>query len=361
MMTRRIKLIASAVADPKTIRFEAAGKITLTPGPVREGGRGANRGFKRIGLAALSVVAAAPSFAAGVSADPGLRDDPGMARHAAGPVRVLEDIVLPSGDLADLYLPRVPRGRARLFEDAFPLVALLQGAQVDKSQYGRVASEVAGHGFVVVVPNHPNPLFRGGLFTEVEVVTEVFDAAVAADEDPGSPLYQVVDTASMGLIGHSFGGAVGLYAIAHCSPRPFRRCDPDEPTYTPPEALRAGAFYGTHLVSGDEVTDLDTSGAAVALIQGTRDGVATPLEAQATYPVLESPRALVEIDGATHYGLCDEEDPAGATEDPNEPTIDQDVATREIARWMALWLGNHLHHRRDAEPTIARQSSASGT
>jgi hypothetical protein len=48
-MTKRNKLIASALANPKTIRFEDACRIALALGFVHEGGRGSHRVFKRSG------------------------------------------------------------------------------------------------------------------------------------------------------------------------------------------------------------------------------------------------------------------------------------------------------------------------
>jgi len=48
-MTKRDKLIASALAHPKTIRFEDACRIAQSLGFVHEGGRGSHRVFKRSG------------------------------------------------------------------------------------------------------------------------------------------------------------------------------------------------------------------------------------------------------------------------------------------------------------------------
>lgn len=253
-------------------------------------------------------------------------------------------IRLPGGDEADVYFPSIAPRLRRLFEHSLPPVALLQGANVDKTEYSAVARTVSRHGFIVVVPNHRRavPPFPGEvLFAEVNTVDEVLAAMVAASEDPASPLYRMVDTRRMGLIGHSLGGSVGLYATAGlCVPQ---ICSAENPaSYVRPPALRAAVFYGANLVEAGEVTDLDTSGVAVALVQGELDGIAPPNEAERTYPTLEQPRALVKVEGANHYAICDDNNPAGARPDPVAPTLRQDVANATVGAWMGLWLRAHL-------------------
>lgn len=261
---------------------------------------------------------------------------------------------LDNGDAADVYAPRIhPRRRAR-YRDAFPMVALLQGANVDKAQYRGLGRRLARRGFVVVVPNHwrsfpgfPFPM----LFGEVEVVTAVHDTLLVADADPQSPLRQIIDTETMATLGHSLGGRVALEAIAGvCS---INLCSGyavdadfdgrDDNGFATPSALMAAALYGTNLVNftGD-IDDLDTSAAAVALIQGSLDGVATPEEAAASYPTLEQPRALITVHGANHYGITDDNKPAGAAPDPSAPTLSQDAAGYLIGRWTRLWLQAQL-------------------
>ncbi len=257
------------------------------------------------------------------------------------PVVRVQSVTLPRGDLADVYALDIPPRLRHRFTDALPLVAVLQGALVDKSHYQRLGRLLAMQGFVVVIPNHLRTLpgFPVAVaLTDVNVVTDVLTAISAADGDRTSPLYKIVDTNHMGLVGHSLGGSVGLYAVAGlCVPT---ICDG---TYQRPASLQAAAFYGTNLADNNgNVTDLDTSGIAVALVQGSRDGVAVPAEADLTYPTLEFPRALITIEGANHFAICDEDNPVGANPDPNAPTLDQDLATAYVARWTGLWLRMQL-------------------
>jgi dienelactone hydrolase len=273
-------------------------------------------------------------------------DDASAFQAQSPSVRTLM-LTLDNGDAADVYLPRIRSRFPDWFEDSLPLVAVLQGALVDKSQYRKLAIQLARRGHVVVVPNHfrifppafPDPV----LFSEVSVVTAVYTTMVAADADPSSPLFRVVDTESMAVIGHSLGGRVGLTALAGvCEPA---ICTAPDGTYTPPAALRTGAFYGTNMLGFDGVvTDLDTSGAAVALVQGSLDGISTPDEADATYPTLESPRARIDIEGANHYGITDQNDPPGAGPDPLQPTLPQSVANYYVAQWIGHWLRFHLRN-----------------
>jgi dienelactone hydrolase len=255
-------------------------------------------------------------------------------------------VTLPDGAPADVYLPRVPSPAAGLFEDAFPVVAVLQGANVDKSQYSRVSRLLAVRGFVVVVPNTlrvvgpppPAPQPPPGLFATEQVVNTVLAAVTALDADPASPLYKVTDTDSLGVLGHSFGGAAALFASAGVCQPPF--CFG---AYARPPQLRAAALYGTNLATGTTLDqDVDTTGVAVQLIQGTRDGIAPPVEAQVTFRSLERPRAYSPVRGANHYGITDTDDPPGAVPDPNEPTISQERANQRVAALAAAWFWRYL-------------------
>ncbi len=279
--------------------------------------------------------AAAPTPAAGSapsSAPSGAAASTALVSGRVGTVSV----VLSAGDPADVYYPVVPDRLRGLLTDAFPVVAVLQGANVDKRFYSGLGRQLARQGFVVVVPNRARivgpPVPQ--LFTSTTAITEVLDYARQADVDPASPVYRVTDAGSLGLVGHSFGGAVGLFASAGVCQPPL--C---EPPFVRPKELRAAAFYGTNVATGEVLDrDLDTSGVAVALVQGTRDTIAPPVEALVTYRSLERPRALITIEGANHYGITDVDDPEGAVPDPADPTIGQQQSVRLVARWSGLWL-----------------------
>lgn len=233
-----------------------------------------------------------------------------------------------SGDAVDVYFPRARRPA--------PVVVLLQGANVDKGNYSTWASDIAALGFVVAVPNHSRALGPGmtGLFTSEEVVTQTFEFAVAEGARRESPLRGHVDPQSLAILGHSFGGVAGLFAVqGSCAP-PF--CTPGK--YTRPAALKAAAFWGTNLKAGPGVMPIDTSAAPVALLQGTLDGKALPADGVLTFAQLEAPKAYITFEGANHYGITNANDPAGAAPDPTAPTLDQDTAIVETALFAGLFL-----------------------
>ncbi|MBK1719620.1 alpha/beta hydrolase family protein [Thiocystis violacea] len=240
---------------------------------------------------------------------------------------------LPSGDLADVHAPIVSPRLNRYFEDAFPLVILLQGARVDKSRYAQFGQRLAARGYVVVIPNHEQviPGFGLALFTEVGVVSHVLDRMRLADEDPSSRLFQIVDTERLGLVGHSFGGGIAINAAAGICERPFACQD----SFERPDALKAIVVYGGNRPDFEG----DTSGVAVALLQGTLDGVADPEKAEQTLPLLQPPHALIHVTGANHYGICNEDDPEA---DASTPTLDQQRGLDQIVGWTSLWLESHL-------------------
>ncbi|MEG3880100.1 alpha/beta hydrolase, partial [Microcoleus sp. herbarium7] len=123
-----------------------------------------------------------------------------------------------NNDLADIYYPKSSELSSGKY--SFSIVLLLQGALVDKSFYSDYASLVARYGFVVVVPNHfrplpTNPSSPPSLLSETSQIGAVLSQMAVENTKPTSPIVGVVDTQRLGLLGHSFGGAVGLSAIAN--------------------------------------------------------------------------------------------------------------------------------------------------
>lgn len=240
-------------------------------------------------------------------------------------------------DAADIYYPvlsdTVPN------ENSLPIALFLQGALVDKSDYSNFASTVARYGFVVVVPNHiktaTSPMGSvTGFIAEQQQVNDVLTYMVAEDSNPSSPVTGLLDSSNLVLLGHSFGGAVGLAATQDI-------CVPVLCTeqFDRPNELKGGAFYGTNFLLGQSsgaIPPIDNDGIPTALVQGSRDSVATPAESEATYAQIQDPpKALITVLGANHYGITNEDNPI---REPVRPTLEQDVATETIARWSALFL-----------------------
>lgn len=244
-----------------------------------------------------------------------------------------------NNDVADIYYPKPLDQNANTDTYSFPVALLLQGANVDKSDYSNFASTVASYGFVVVVPNHQQSLPQFG-FTGLLPDTSQIDAVqaqmAAENSNPASPVAGIVDTQKLALLGHSAGGAVGLSAIADiCIPG---LCQGD---YNRPDELVAGAFFGANLRNQNtqEFIPINNSGIPIALLQGTADSIALPERAEKTYEQIQTPpKALVEILGANHYGITNTNNPVGPIADKNTPTIPQDEAVETVGRWSGLFL-----------------------
>lgn len=146
---------------------------------------------------------------------------------------------------------------------------------VDKQFYSNYASILARYGFIVVVPNR----FRSlpgveGFFPDTALIRDTLSHMMSEDDRPESPVFQLVNTRMMVLLGHSFGGAVGLAALAgEC--QPFL-CEGELDL---PVEVKGGAFYGTNranLRGGVEPTP--NHGFPIAILAGGEDGVSTPDE-----------------------------------------------------------------------------------
>ncbi|MEG4105666.1 alpha/beta hydrolase [Microcoleus sp. S13_C5] len=266
-----------------------------------------------------------------------------------------------NNDLADIYYPKPSDLNSGNY--SFPIVLLLQGALVDKSFYSDYASHVARYGFVVVVPNHLrpspfNPSSPPNLAPETSQMAAVLSQMAIENTNPTSPIASVIDTQRLGLLGHSFGGAVGLSVIANkCLPELYLCQEP----FTRPKELLAGAFFGANLRNpiANEFVPIANDGIAVALIQGDIDGVALPDRAQSTFDQIQTPpKALITVMGANHFGITNVNNPAGAMPDRNTATLERAVGIETIARWSALFLRANMLKDRSAFDYIYSQGDA---
>ncbi|MDF5729316.1 MAG: alpha/beta hydrolase [Rhizonema sp. PD38] len=256
-----------------------------------------------------------------------------------------------TNSVADIYFPNPSNLKTDNY--SFPVTLLLQGANVDKSDYSNYASKVARYGFVVVVPNNARalPSLGRGFFPQTEQINAVLAQMRTENSNSNSPVAGIVNTQKLGLLGHSFGGGVGLSAIADvCLPR---FCS--EPTSLPTEVV-AAAFYATALVRTSdpnvlpvEYIPINNSRISVALLKGTLDGIIPPFLTDATYDNIQNPpKTLISLTGANHYGITNTSNPPGAFPDSNTPTILQDVVIETLARWSGLFLRASILNDQDA-------------
>ena len=282
---------------------------------------------------------------------PALPSDATQAAPSAAPV-LFTDVeqyeTNIAGDPTDIYIPINPEsdfGSVAETEVAveLPIALMLPGALVDPDQYSEFASQVAKYGFVVVVPSHVRSLpefgFEGEL-AEAAQITSVLNYMAAAQTDPDSPLAGRLMPDKLALLGHSHGGAVGLMAIGDICMFPF--CVGE---FERPEAVMAGAFYGVNTFNPEtgEFGAIDNNGIPVALIQGGAEGVSTPDEGIATYErIADAPKVFVTVEGANHYGITNDNNPAGSQPDESAPTISSEASISAIADWTGLFLRAHL-------------------
>lgn len=254
-----------------------------------------------------------------------------------------------TNSVADIYFPSPSNLKTANY--SFPIALLLQGANVDKSDYSNYASTVAGYGFVVVVPNNERtlPPATNGLFAETSQINAVLTQMRIENSLPNSPVAGIVNTEKLGLLGHSFGGGVGLSTIADvCVPR---FCS--SPTSLPTEVV-AGAFYGTGLAPTPnilpvEYIPINNFGIPIALLKGTLDGIVPLFVTDGTYENIQNPpKTLITLTGANHYGITNTNNPSGSFPDRNIPTIPQDVAIETLARWSGLFLRASILDDKDA-------------
>ena len=263
-------------------------------------------------------------------------------------VEVIETIIPDTGDAINIYLPKDR-------DNKLPTAILLTGANVDKSNYSTYAETVASYGFAVVVPNNirtidlpsPAPDITGNL-AELSQINEVFDYL----RTPESPIDDAIDPDTLALLGHSFGGAAGLYALqggSNTPNSPFGEFDR-------PEELAGGIFFGTDLRpslgSGQPsppVPLIDNNDLPTGLILGSNDGISDPAETRETYDQIEDPpKALITVEGTNHFGITNKNDPLNPpttpeevppiTPETNPQEIPQPIAIDTIATWSALFL-----------------------
>ncbi|HTW16967.1 MAG TPA: hypothetical protein VMF51_17690 [Nocardioides sp.] len=235
-------------------------------------------------------------------------------------------------DGTTVYYPSNPTGE-------LPVALLLQGGKVHRQYYSQYAAAVASYGFVVVTPTHRRlNFFDTNYYTSTSQVGETLGWMATENAAASSPLNGHIDTDTMVLLGHSFGGATGLSITEDKCSIPF--CT--TLGFNLPDAVKAGSFYGTNNAILGIYPAIDNQ-VPVQLVQGQSDGMAEPAQAESSYAKLQhGPKQIVRVSGANHYGITDVQSPAGAEAEVNSQSLSQAASIEVTARWAALWLRAQL-------------------
>ncbi|MBW9209683.1 hypothetical protein KV100_08440 [Mumia sp. zg.B21] len=237
-------------------------------------------------------------------------------------------------DGTDVYYPAGAQGE-------LPVALLMQGAQVHRMHYAAYARAVAAYGFVVVVPNHKRLVFfDSDYYPSQKMPAQAIDWMAAENATASSPLAGRIDTDTLVLLGHSFGGAAALGVAEESCGIPF--CT--TLGFSLPDEVKAASLFGTNNKSPllGSSASMDNQ-IPVQLVQGTVDGVALPADAETSYTKLENgPKQIVRVAGANHYGITDTQNPAGADPDASVQPISQAASIATSARWAATFLKAQL-------------------
>jgi pimeloyl-ACP methyl ester carboxylesterase len=92
----------------------------------------------------------------------------------------------------------------------FPLIIFNHGFLLSAEGYRSYGEHLASHGFVVALPSFPRTFLNVHHAKLAEDVRFVIDYCLAASKDTEHPLYDLIDSASIGAAGHSLGGKLSL-------------------------------------------------------------------------------------------------------------------------------------------------------
>ncbi|MEM7184585.1 MAG: hypothetical protein AAF518_27060 [Spirochaetota bacterium] len=256
---------------------------------------------------------------------------------------------LSDGNRSEVYYPNDTRAN-------LPVLIVFPGGNVHGSFYSRLAAGLASSGYVVYIPYRCSVFFfQYFLVPSIDLPSIVFSDANAQNSNSGD-LQNRIDTSSLGLIGHSLGGVIGLFSMNGICEFPF--CDSAPNSLT---QVKAGVFYGSGLgtsYSSDRYKTTNGVGIPVAYVQGSLDSAFTPTDAEENFANVPSPSYLYTVEGANHYGITDSNNPVVANPETNDSTLAQDSAILAISNLTVLFMDAYL--KNDATSLSSIQSGSTG-
>ncbi|MBB5873391.1 putative dienelactone hydrolase [Allocatelliglobosispora scoriae] len=189
---------------------------------------------------------------------------------------------------ARVYYPATTAGQnAPIAAGRFPAVAFGHGFLQAISKYAGTLTHLSSWGFVVAAPTS-----QGGLFPSHGAFADDLNAQlawlVAQDATAGSRFNAHINTAKLGLSGHSMGAGASVLAGARNS------------------AVTTVANLAAAETNPSAVTAAGTLTKPLMLLSGSADGTAPPASHQRPiYNAKPAPKQLRTITGGFHCGFMD--------------------------------------------------------
>ncbi len=164
----------------------------------------------------------------------------------------------------------------------YPVVVMVNGTGVYASKYPALFKHLASWGFIVI--GNEDPSTCSG-----DSADATLDYLFNRNDDPGSVFYQKVDTAHIGITGHSQGGVGVFNAVTN---------QPHGNLYTcavslSPTEMEVADTIGLHY-EPDKMT------VPTLLLAADANDVITPEGAQKVYDAMTAPKAMALRTGADH-------------------------------------------------------------
>ncbi len=205
-------------------------------------------------------------------------------------------------------------------DDSSLVVLILQGVEIDKSDYANIATELSKHQFWVIVPNC-FPVGRYYLCPENNSAGKV----LAALKSSSSQLLDKALQRGVILLGHSAGGIAAFGALGANSPELSSK-------------LIAIVTYGS-------IAPLNISNVVplppILMLSGDKDSVVPSGLSRSAFQRLAAPaKTSIELTGFNHYSINNSQQLSGAPEEENTAEFSNQDSVRSIAYLLRSFVQN---------------------
>lgn len=229
--------------------------------------------------------------------------------------RVKIDRTTPGPDqyaFVDYYIP--------LDEGTHTSIIILQGAGIDKQQYSTLSQKLSKEGYLVGIAEFHSML--GQNYISQRVFDGVWSDIQMNDQTKHRHNGKVF------VLGHSFGGVSATnIAKGICT---FPVCNGP---YKMNPSLIGAIVYGYRRTGGHHQFLVP-----ILVAVGDQDSYQ---QTKSYYDHISSPKALLTLKGANHYGITNVNNPKGAKADPIHPSMSQDQSTSELSFWISRFIRAH--------------------